>query len=68
LISTKRFGLYPASELAKQPDLVPDAPGVYLAHFPNGIQLLREWRYFEFDTRMPSQVSGDPVLHRPPRR
>jgi hypothetical protein len=57
------FSVFSIPALLTRPDLLPEGPGIYAALFPDGVELLARWSYFEFDSKMPSTIDGHPILY-----
>jgi hypothetical protein len=55
--------LIPASVIISDPDTVPDAEGVYYAFVKNGLKLLRDADYFNFNWREPLTHENDAHLY-----
>lgn len=58
-----RFAIHTIPGIHEHPSLLPNGPGVYVAIFPNGIELLDQWGYFAHDERAPLMVDGHPALY-----
>jgi hypothetical protein len=62
-IGRLKFAIHTITALTANPSLLPAGPGVYVAIFPRGNELLNRWGYFDQDSSAPLTVAGHPVLY-----